>query len=407
MVKALTGPNFSGKSFYLQSYSGFQPARGNHAIRFDSQLFRDSRIDLYLGAVPDNFLSGFFSTVRAEIFRYKQSATFNEQELSEHFIDINWESFYSRNPFTLSGGEKAIISTLSFAISNPRALCIDSTLEQLSEDWKVSLLNFLYKLSIPEIILSDNRIAELPAGFFTVMDYKAIEEPHSAEMKLSGLNSDLMIIPGSYDNHELQINNLSFSYGKNEIFSDLNLHLKTGKIYHLKGKNGSGKSTLSKILSGLLKPGKGTAILLDKTKLNLYDHPGKYVGYTFQQPDDQLFGKSVKEELGMSEKNLSPTTKFVQSLIETFGLKGVLNFHPFELPVSIKKRLSIVAALSVNRPFYILDEPTLYLDDVNVKQLKLVLDKLALSGKGIVLISHSKTFIDSFNGIEILDIKQN
>lgn len=407
MVKAIIGPNFSGKSFYLQSYSGFQPGRDNQAIRFDSQLFRDSRKDLYLGAVPDNFLSGFFSTVRTEIFRYRQSSTFNEQELSAHFRDINWEGFFSRNPYTLSGGEKTIISTLSFAISNPRALCIDSTLEQLGEDWKISLLNFLDRLSIPEIILSDNRIAELPAAFFTAMDYKAIEENYSAEMKLNGIDSNLMIIPAGNKNHELQVNNLSFSYGKNKIFSNLNLHLETGKMYHLKGKNGAGKSTLSKILSGLLIPGKGTNILLDQTKLNLYDHPGKIVGYTFQQPDDQLFGKSVKEELGLLEKNASRNAKFVQSLIETFGLKELLNFHPFELPVSMKKRLSVLAALSVDRPFYILDEPTLYLDDANVKQLKLVLEKLIQAEKGIVLISHSKTFIDSFSSIKTIDINQS
>lgn len=407
MIQAITGPNFSGKSFYMQCYSGFPTESVRQTIKIDKKLFRDNRSDLYLGPIPDYFFSGFFSSVKNEVYRYHNPISFDEPPLKEYINNADLSDLYPRNPFTLSGGEKAIVSALSFAISNPRSLCIDCTLEQLGQDWKIPFLNLLLNMSLPEIILTDNRIAELPTEFYSKMDYKAIPEPHILEIKFPGIKSGNITIPNDHRNYTLHVNDLSFSYGNKVLFKNLNLQLETGKIYHLKGKNGVGKSTLSKILSGLLRPDKKTNIFLNQDKFVPYSRPGKFVGYTFQQPDDQLFSKSVEEELGLYSKRNPFKNIYIQSLTEAFGLMPLLNLHPFELPVSMRKRLSIAATLSVERPFYILDEPTLYLDDSNSSELKQVLNKLALSGKGIVLISHSKHFIDSFHNIETIDLNQN
>lgn len=407
MVKTITGPNFSGKSFYLQCYTGFPIENVHGATRFNPNLFCDSRSDLYLGPIPDYFFSGFFDTVKDEVFKSNNGILW-KKKITEDFIDaLNLSGLYSRNPFTLSGGEKTIFLVLAFAIAEPRSLCIDCTLEQLAYEWKISLLDFLQHMSLPEIIIADNRVSEMPSHLYTKMEYKRISDKLLPEMKLSNISGRTVDVPIDIERHNLDVRDLSFAYGKKEIFKNLNFTVETGKIYHLKGKNGAGKSTLSKILSGILKPNKTTTILFNQNQVTPYNHPGKYVGYTFQQPDDQLFAKSVKEELNLSKQKTSIDKNYIESLIESFGLKNLLDFHPFELPVAMRKRLSIAAALSANRPFYVLDEPTLYQDDQNVAELKQLLNKLVLSGKGIILISHNQDFVRSFDNLEIINLTQN
>ncbi len=402
MIQTLSGNNFSGKSFYMQCYSGF-PTNSDHSANvLNKQLFRDNRNDLYIGPIADYFITGIYGSVESEIFKYQDVLI--ESSIREYIQYVNLPSLYTRNPFTLSGGEKAVVSILAMVTLNPRSLSIDCTMEQLSKDWKLALIKSLFHSSLPEILLADNRISELPGYYFSNFEYSNIPRLYSVEMQFLGINSNNLKTFPHYTTSTLTVSSLSFAYGNKKLFKNLNMEFEGGKIYHLKGENGSGKSTLSKILSGVLRPSIETKIFFNGKNVNLFSHPGRYVGYTFQQPDDQLFSSKVREEMELNELFKNGSLQYRESLTESFGLSNMLEFHPFDLPISMRKRLSIAAALAVDRPFYILDEPTLYLDDMNVIELKGILEKLMLSGKGIIIISHSERFIQMFKTIEVIEL---
>lgn len=403
MIQAITGPNFSGKTFYMQCYSSFPADTVMGAAKNTVNLFRDSRNDLYLGAIPDYFLTGIFNNVKAEITRYSKSNFFEHQFIKEFSAKIELPKLYLRNPFTLSGGEKAIVSTLSFMSSNPRSLSIDNTLEQIDLETKIAMLECLSKTSIPEIFLTDNRIEELPCNLVAKTAHEKIEHTQQFDVPIQNIQSDLFIANDKFEKQTFKISDLTFGYRDTKLFNKLSLQFESGNVYQLRGKTGTGKSTLSKILCGALKPERGT-FYYNENKVNPYSCPGAFFGYTFQQPDDQLFSQTVSLEVGIKSAQRERSNAFNFSILESFGLQPFSNFHPFDLPVSMRKRLSMAAALAVDRPFYIFDEPTLYLDDHNVAQLKKIIDALTCAGKGVIIISHSKAFIESFDLIKPIDL---
>jgi energy-coupling factor transport system ATP-binding protein len=397
MIQVIKGLNFSGKTFYLQCYSGFPLPKVLDAKRLDNGMFHDSRQDLYIGPLPGNFLSGIFASVKEEIFRYKRDTTF----IDPFVQSLGLTQLYERNPFTLSGGEQVMVTALAFATAKPRSLCIDSTFEQLSSAWKTKLLEFLIDVSIPEIILSDNRIAELSSDIYEAIEYSPVED-RDVKFKFKDITSTHFRFAPTFDHYSIEIDNLSFAYGKESVFVGLNCKIEAGRIYHLVGANGSGKSTLSKILCGVLKPSSNGGLMINGCIFRPYKQPGSVFGYSFQLPDDQLFNHTVAKELGY--EGGKGGNGFSESIIECFRLNSLLAMHPFDLPLSMRKRLAIAATLCKDRPFYIFDEPTLYMDDFNAVELKSIFEGLARAGKGVIIISHSDSFIKLFEKVDTIEL---
>lgn len=400
MVRAIKGPNFSGKSHYLKCLAKYPSIDAETDVFFKKDLERDSRYSIYIGYKPENHFTGVFDTTFDELLRLTPYNKINIH-IRELIDKIGFSRLAAQNPYTLSGGEKALLAILSSAILNPKVLAIDTTLEQLDNANKEILLECLNELSIPQIVFSDNRLIEIDRRlyqnyFFStlnekleeVLDFQYID---TSKFKISSLRID--------KSNALKVDRLSFSYGKREIFKDFSMTIVSGNVYHLKGRNGAGKSTLAKILCGVLKPNNDSSIMLNGQKLNLYKNPGKYVGYSYQMPDDQLFGSSVKEELKEASSEL-----LKEAMVDIFGLRYVLEQHPFDLPIAMRKRLCLAAMLVNDRPIYIIDEPTLFLDDNNLNNLVEIINILKAQGKIIVLISHSDFFIGKFNGLSKIEL---
>jgi len=393
MIKAIYGTNFSGKSHYLKCFTKYPSKEVLYTIGNDKKLERDSRLSIYVGGIPEYSFTGIFDTVYNELFRLKP-----EQEISPFIFNIiretGFDNLYNQNPFTLSGGEKALLAILSAAIMNPKALAIDSTLEQIDNFNKEALLKGLSELSIPAIILSDNRLSEINKKLYKRQSYTPLKEPLLETFSLPEINAKAFQVNKRNSPHRFIIKNLSFSYNKKIVFKDFSLDIKSGHIIRLFGKNGSGKSTLAKILSGVLKADRNSTFTFNNERVNLYKTPGNLVGYCFQQPDEQLFGSTVLSELA-----LASSSDLKDSVIKAFGLESILDEHPYDLPMTMRKRLSIAATLISDRPIYIIDEPTLYLDDKNIDELSKIFVKLTTHGKTIIIISHSDSFISKFSNL--------
>lgn len=176
-----------------------------------------------------------------------------------------------------------------------------------------------------------------------------------------------------------------------------------GKIYRLSGRNGAGKSTLSKILAGILKVDKDM-LMADNKPINAYRNPGQLAGYLQQNPDEQISYKTVEREILPFIKNESASYEQRRELFLTmFGLQQIRKCHPAELPFTMRKRIALASTLATERPWYILDEPTLGQDDDFIEAFSVILKKMAWSGKGIIFISHANKF-SRFNSEEIISL---
>ena len=92
--------------------------------------------------------------------------------------------------------------------------------------------------------------------------------------------------------------------------------------------------------------------------------------------------------------------------ITMFGLQEIRKCHPAEMPFVIRKRIAIASTLAMDKPWYILDEPTLGQDNEFINFLLTLLQQLKSQGKGIILISHCKTLIQKLN-TETLNLSSN
>jgi len=380
MTEILTGPNFSGRTEYLKRYVGY-PGFANERLS-PLKLVRDVRKDYYIGPIPDAQMSGLMDRVDSELFLGQRVPLVGR--LDEFLTAIRFKELMHRNPYTLSGGERVILTVSSYALRNPSTLCLDSTLEQLSNSWKKELLCALHEFGLPEILISDNRWKEMD---FPLKIRKASEKKNEA-LPFDPIASSEFTHLNPCDPFHVNVENLHFSYGSKAIFRGFDLEIQSGEVCHIKGANGTGKSTLSKILCGVLKPSQETRIFFNGDSIHPFHEPGRHFAYSFQQPDDQLFGTTVYDEFMVRRKPKQNT----DGAVRAFGLNNHLTIHPLDLPLVMRKRLSLASVLSGSQSVVILDEPTLYLDDESIAHLVTILKNFVESGRALLLITHSDSF---------------
>lgn len=175
----------------------------------------------------------------------------------------------------------------------------------------------------------------------------------------------------------------------------INFKAPEGKIIALLGPNGAGKSTLFLHFNGIIKPTSGT-VLVDNTPMN-YDKKGllqvrQKVGLVFQNPDDQLFAPTVREDVAFGPLNIDLEVDEVQrrvsEALEKVGMAGYENKPPHHLSGGQKKRVSIAGVLAMRPEIMVLDEPTSGLDPKGAFQIMKLLIELNREGMTIVIATH-------------------
>ncbi len=170
----------------------------------------------------------------------------------------------------------------------------------------------------------------------------------------------------------LELSKVSFAYSlkskKPYVLKNISLEISQGEYVSIIGPNASGKSTLAKLLNALLIPNEGTVIVegMD-TKDSRYKWDiRKNVGMVFQNPDNQLVGSSVEEEIAFGPENLGmPSNEImhrVEEVLEIVGLKELRNRPPHSLSGGQKQRLAIASVLAMKPKYLVLDEATSMLD---------------------------------------------
>lgn len=174
-----------------------------------------------------------------------------------------------------------------------------------------------------------------------------------------------------------------------------------GEFVGFIGKNGSGKTTTAKMLNGLYKPTSGRVIVYGRDTRGLsVKELAKDVAYVAQMPDDQLFAKTVREELAFGPRNLGvpedEVMRRVEHVAEELELKPYLDVSPFSLSQGLKQRVVVGSAITMNPRVLVVDEPTTGQDFARAAAMMELAKKLNERGTTVVVISHNMDLIAAY-----------
>lgn len=189
----------------------------------------------------------------------------------------------------------------------------------------------------------------------------------------------------------LAVEGLSVSYGQQEALKDISFSLHPGETVALMGDNGCGKSTLLLALLGILKPQEGRICFAGNDLAGCrVTQRAREMGLTFQNPNHQLFEKTVYKEAGLSAQFLGSddqgSAALVDELLLRFDLERYREKLPFSLSLGEKKRLTLVSVLAYGPPLLLLDEPIVGQDQDRVDLLMEALAEHSRRG-GVTLMA--------------------
>ena len=181
----------------------------------------------------------------------------------------------------------------------------------------------------------------------------------------------------------------------NRAIDGVDVDIKRGDFVAVLGHNGSGKSTLAKHVNGLLLPTEGTVWVGDmdtRDEEHIWD-VRKTAGMVFQNPDNQIIGNIVEEDVGFGPENIGVPTeeiwKRVEASLKAVGMTAYRLQSPNKLSGGQKQRVAIAGVMAMKPECIILDEPTAMLDPNGRREVIRTIHELnRTEGITVLLITH-------------------
>ena len=192
--------------------------------------------------------------------------------------------------------------------------------------------------------------------------------------------------------------------------NDVNLDIEAGDFVAVLGHNGSGKSTLAKQINALLIPSEGTTWVddMDTAKEPELWKIRQKAGMVFQNPDNQIIGTVVEEDVGFGPENMGVPTdeiwKRVDDSLKKTGMTAYRYQSPNKLSGGQKQRVAIAGVVAMRPSCIVLDEPTAMLDPNGRKEvLKAVSELNKKENVTVVLITHYMEEVIHANKVYVMD----
>ncbi len=183
-----------------------------------------------------------------------------------------------------------------------------------------------------------------------------------------------------------------------EALKGVTLVIDKGEYLAVVGGNGSGKTTLAKHLNGLLRPTGGQVLVMGvQASTRTVAELARVVGYAFQNPDHQLFCRTVHDEVSFGPANIGldgPEVKRrTDRAIAIMSLSDIRDRPPLSLTLGLRRRVSIASVIAMEPQVLVLDEPTTGLDAREADELMSIIRMLNDEGTTIVLITHEMKLV--------------
>jgi energy-coupling factor transport system ATP-binding protein len=183
----------------------------------------------------------------------------------------------------------------------------------------------------------------------------------------------------------------------------VNLNISQGESVAVIGENGAGKTTLIKHFNGLLLPSSGNVLLAGEDVASMRSPQiARRVGFVFQNPDDQIFCRTVAEEVGYGLRlagfnpNNTETYDRIDVALQAVGLTGQRDENPQDLIFQHRKMVTMASVLVMDTDIVILDEPTMGQDQYGLDLLGMIILQLTGNGKTVIIVSHDMDFCASY-----------
>ena len=198
--------------------------------------------------------------------------------------------------------------------------------------------------------------------------------------------------------------------GKSRAIDEVDIDVKEGQFIAILGHNGSGKSTFAKHINALLVPTDGTMWVdgRDTKDPNELWNVRQSAGMVFQNPDNQIIGTVVEEDVGFGPENLGVPTdeiwKRVEDSLKSVGMISYRHHSPNKLSGGQKQRVAIAGVMAMRPQCIVLDEPTAMLDPNGRKEVLEAVHQLnRQENVTVVLITHYMEEVIDADRVVVMD----
>lgn len=362
---------------------------------------------------PENIFTMLADTVQGELelcFALR-GLPVDDKDLSEICSSLGLTPFLDLNPIDLSGGQKAKLAIALALLVKPTVLVIDNSLEPIDQQARLDVIRTLSRAVTGGLRLVElatvgqsttghvNEVIVASADNLKRLDGTQLQEVECwGSADFSGMPEP----PTASAMQTLTLSGLRFQYGTFFGLSFIDLNVCMGEVVWLTGPNGAGKSTLLKCMALLLEPSAGSmelrngdqrkkiAFPVGKPKPKLHSH----LLYQFQEPDDQIYCASVRDELLATSRHTGRKLCMpLEEVSQILGLTNNLENSPWDLARSVRRLVTLGSVMCANPNIALLDEPTAELDGNEKRRVAWMVREYTRRGGTCIVVSHDAQFM--------------
>jgi ABC-2 type transport system ATP-binding protein len=193
--------------------------------------------------------------------------------------------------------------------------------------------------------------------------------------------------------HSIETVNLNKEIKGNQVLKNINLNLRSGKIYGIVGKNGSGKTMLFRVLGGLVRPSSGK-VFLDENEIHVKKHNCVKIGLVIENASLYPSYTGLKNLMLLAKINNYVSEEEVRNAIIRVGLDPEDKRIVRKYSLGMKQRIAIAQAIMEKPDFLFLDEPTNALDTEGIETVRNIIREECKRGALVFLASHNKEDVE-------------